>query len=210
MHDRRIDGEEFVFGNAGGLFNNAMTLFDHQTRSIWSQPWGRSILGVMRNTQLRLLPAQMVSWGVWKSQHPHSLVLVNDLQNVTREDVEYPPNLVIGIHLGHERSAYYIADIISAGVINAKMKDGQPVVLWAVAGDYRTYLRLVGDLTLTFQQENGAVTDVETGSKWDMQTGLAHAGPLLGQALQQLPSSTSYDWAWRDFYPESEIYSGDH
>ncbi len=48
--------------------------------------------------------------------------------------------------------------------------------------------------------------DVETESTWDVSLGLGITGPLEGRALQPIPSLTSFDWAWEDFYPESEIY----
>ena len=206
VHDRRIDGEEVVFGNAGGLFRSAMTMYDHKTRSIWSQPWGRGILGSMRNVELRLLPSWISSWAAWETEYPHSLVLVNDLENANREADAYAPNLVIGIQLAEARSAYYVSDIIQARVINTALA-GQPVVLWAEEIDYRVYLRRIDETTLTFRVDRDAVVDVETGSMWDMRRGLARSGPLAGQALLQIPSSTAYDWAWVEFYPDAEYHS---
>lgn len=31
-------------------------------------------------------------------------------------------------------------------------------------------------------------------------------GPFRGELLQEVPYSTAYDWAWVDFYPDTEIY----
>ena len=208
MHDRRIDGEAVVFGNAGGLFMSAMTWFDHSTRSIWSQPWGRAILGPLRNVELRLLPSQISSWAAWEAAYPNSLVMVNDLENANRGSEDFPANLIIGAELAGERSAFYIADVIAAGIVNITLSD-EPVLLWAVEGDYRTYLRRVADEILTFQMDGDEISDVETDSTWDLRRGLARSGPLAGEALQQIPSSTAYDWAWLDFYPDSDILSID-
>jgi hypothetical protein len=49
--------------------------------------------------------------------------------------------------------------------------------------------------------------DDQTGSRWDPGLGLATSGPLAGEAMRSIPSLTSYDWAWLDFYPESKIYA---
>jgi hypothetical protein len=81
-----------------------------------------------------------------------------------------------------------------------------PVLVWAANEDYRVYLRQVGAQTLTFSSQDGGVYDDQTHSRWDLTLGLALEGPLQGQALQQLPSLTSFDWAWLDFYPLSGIY----
>jgi len=158
--------------------------------------------------ELRLLPSQISSWAAWQNEHPRSLVLVNDIEIAARGAEAYPANLVVSIELDGERSAFYIGDVIEAGVTNTTVA-GRPVVLWAVEGDYRTYLRQVEDQSLTFELDGDTITDVETGSTWDLQRGLARSGPLAGQAMQQIPSFTAYDWAWQDFFPDSEIVSVD-
>jgi len=60
VHDRRVNGEAYVFGNQGGLFMNAMTWWDHTTGSVWSQVWGQSISGPLKGTTLELIPASIV------------------------------------------------------------------------------------------------------------------------------------------------------
>ena len=50
------------------------------------------------------------------------------------------------------------------------------------------------------------MSDEETGSKWDITRGLAIEGPLGGTALQAVPSLSSFDWAFVDFYPQGEFY----
>ena len=46
-------------------------------------------------------------------------------------------------------------------------------------------------------------------SVWDTTRGVAVDGPLKGTLLQQLPYVTSFDWAWLDFFPHTEVYGGD-
>ena len=75
VHDRRIDGEAHTFGNAGGLMMNAMTWWDHETESIWSQPWGRAIAGPLKGTELELIPSQLVPWKTWRETYPDTLAL---------------------------------------------------------------------------------------------------------------------------------------
>ena len=59
---------------------------------------------------------------------------------------------------------------------------------------------------LTFRAEGGTLVDEETGSTWDPARGLAQSGPLQSESLQPIPSLSSYDWAWANFYPDSEFY----
>lgn len=93
---------------------------------------------------------------------------------------------------------------VSAGAINADLA-GQSVVLWAFDNDFRVFLRRAEDYVLEFAIAGDAIIDVETGSTWDIQRGLAKSGPLAGQALQQVASSTAFDWAWVEFYPDAKI-----
>jgi hypothetical protein len=204
VHDRRIDGETHIFGNAGGLMMNAMTWWDHETGSIWSQPWGRSIDGELKGTELFLLPSQVTTWGAWKAEHPNSLAMINDVGGFGFRE-EFDPDFVIGLILDGRAGAYYYRDVEAAGIVNDALGD-IPIFVWAAGNNFHAYIRVAGDQVLTFRLENGELTDEETGSTWDISRGLATAGPLKGESLQQVPGSTSFDWAWLDFYPEAVFY----
>jgi hypothetical protein len=208
VHDRRIDGETVVFGNAGALVMNAMTWYDHKTRSIWSQPWGRAISGELKGIQLFLLSSQVTTWGSWKAEHPETLAMTNDVGGTTFSRLRQGFNNqhVIGLILAEESKAYYFGDVSRAGVINDRLGDF-PILVWAAGDRFHAYLRHIDGQVLTFGIEGEALIDNETGSKWDVGRGLAIDGPLKGQVLQPVPSSTAYDWAWRDFYPDSEFHT---
>lgn len=53
VHRRSINDQVIVFGNQGALWGNAMTMFDHETGSVWSQPLGEAILGPARGADTR-------------------------------------------------------------------------------------------------------------------------------------------------------------
>jgi hypothetical protein len=209
VHDRRIDGETFVFGNGGALFMNAMTWYDHKTESIWSQPWGRAIRGGFKGTQLFLLPSQLTTWGSWKAEHPETLAMTTGVGNNTflspaRQG--FNPLFVIGLVLADKSKAYYFNDVALVGVVNDWLGDF-PIAVWAKDDRFHAFIRQVDGRTLTFRAEGATLIDEETGSTWDVARGLAVDGPLRGSVLQGVPSSTAYDWAWRDFYPDSEFYA---
>ena len=195
-----------MFGNAGALFMTAMTWYDHSTGSIWSQPWGRAIQGELKGLELFLLPSQITTWSSWIAEHPGTLVMVNDehLLGVFRE--QFDPDFVIGLILGEDAKGYYFRDVRSEGIINDAVGE-HPVMLWADEENFHAYLRLVGEQELTFDQVSGEIRDRETGSRWDIVRGFALDGPLAGSALQPVPSTTAFDWAWVDFYPQSDFYT---
>ena len=105
--------------------------------------------------------------------------------------------------------AYPFTRASEEGVINDLIGPFPVVVL----ADKRTksvysYVRKGGDQVLEFILQDGILIDVQTGSSWDVARGIAIDGPLRGEVLQRVPYSSAYDWAWKDFYPHSDFYTG--
>ena len=183
---------------------NAMTWYDHESGSVWSQPWGRAIQGPLRGVELFLLPSQLTTWGSWVAEHPETAAMINDVgDGIFDRRQTINPNFVIGLILAEQPKAYYYQDVEAAGLINDSLGG---IFVWAADNNFHAYIRQVGDQLLTFQLQGDQLVDQESGSIWDISRGLAVEGPLKGEGLQPIPSSSSYDWAWLDFYPESPIY----
>jgi hypothetical protein len=220
VHDRRIDGQTHTFGNAGGLMMNAMTWWDHETNSIWSQPWGRSIEGPYKGAELFLLPSQITTWANWKAEHPETLAMTNNYYRVGFRQ-KFDPDFVIGLILAGHAKAYYYRDVEAAGLINDMLgtdipgndhpgnaePGAIPIFIWAAAQNFHAYIRQVEGQTLNFRLDGDLLIDQETNSTWDITRGLATAGPLKGQSLQPVPSTSAFDWAWEDFFPDTGFYA---
>jgi len=207
VHDRRIDGVPHTFGNYGALFMNAMTWFDHETGSVWSQPWGRAIGGEYQGVELFILPSQVTTWSNWKDDHPSTSAMINDVNRLSFGRRQgFNPDFVLGLLLTEQAKAFYYRDVAAEGLVNDEFA-GLPIVVWASDTGLNAYVRMVGDQVLTFEIRGDQILDQETGSRWNLGRGLALDGPLRGEALQGVPGTSSYDWAWRDFYPNSEFYS---
>ena len=186
---------------------NAMTWWDHETNSVWSQPWGRSIEGTYRGVELFLLPSEVTTWANWKAAHPDSQAMINDVDRLGFSRRQgFNPDFVLGLLLSGKSKAYYFGDVADQGVVNDEFA-GVPIVVWASDTGLSAYVRQAGDQQLTFELRDDQVFDVETGSRWDLSRGVAVEGELSGEGLQGVPGSSSYDWAWRDFYPDSEFYT---
>ena len=218
MHDRRVDGKTLKFGNQGALFMSAMTWWDHGTQSIWSQPWGSAIDGPLSGTALTLIPAAVVPWATWLKQHPKTTVVANGLDQGRGGITRVQDDFVIGVALKDLATAYDFSLAASEQVINDRI--GQyPVVVFvdAKARGIEVYLRrpvlpsqdIPGPSELVFKLDEGSrAVDVETRSVWDITRGVAVEGPLRGAILQQIPWVSSFDWAWRDFFPHTTFYEG--
>ena len=182
---------------------SAMTWWDHETKSVWSQPWGMAISGPLEGTRLSLIPAGIVPWAAWRAQHPETLVL-NPRDNTRKR---FSGDFVIGIALGEHAKAYPFQLTSEVGIVNDQIGDFPVVVI--VDADTRavhSFLRRADDLELEFMLKEGNLVDRQTESTWDVSRGIAVNGPLRGEVLPQVPYITSFDWAWKDFYPHSEFF----
>lgn len=182
-----------------------MTWWDHETRSVWSQPWGRAIEGNLKGVELFLLPSQVTTWESWRSQHPNTLVMTNDSALMPNFKVPFYSGFVIGVTLAGDAKAFRYDEVAQTKLVNDQLGN-VPILIWAADNSYHTYIRDIGTQTLTFVWENDQLVDVETGSTWNVVRGLAEDGPLRGQVLQALPSLTAYEDHWFDFYPESVVW----
>jgi hypothetical protein len=74
--------------------------------------------------------------------------------------------------------------------------------------------RTVDGAPLSFHVEgrvNGVQTvlvDDRTGSMWVAFTGKAVGGKMKGTTLKRVPSHLSFWFAWTDWNPETELYTG--
>lgn len=219
MHDRRIDAKTYTFGNEGALFKGAMTWFDWETSSIWSQPWGAAIAGELEGETLVLLPVEIVRFGAWKERHPDTLVLVDERSETFRFSPQPAADtFVLGVDIGGDTVGFYFGSVAKSGVVNYRVGE-RDVVVWAdwESREGHIYLRTAHDLrngareapsALTFSESETArrFRDDQTGSLWDVETGIAMSGPLAGNVLQRVPFVSAFDWAWEDFYPDTQFF----
>ena len=186
---------------------NAMTWFDHETNSIWSQPWGIAISGPLKGTRLDMLPYSLAPWASWRAEHPDTLALDTSAVRYGGDRERPRDGFVVGVELEGYAKAYPYEVAAEEQVINDSVGP-HPVVVYAdpESRNVHVYLRNTGEQVLTFALDDGLLVDEQTGTLWDPATGLAREGPLKGILLKQIPYTPDFDWAWLDFYPDSPIY----
>ncbi len=72
-------------------------------------------------------------------------------------------------------------------------------------GQTAVFRREADARTLTFEWREGAFTDRETGSRWNL-AGEAVAGPLEGTSLEAVPHGDHFWFAWVAFRPETRLW----
>ncbi len=75
MYGREIEGQVHTFGVSGKLIMNALVMYDHQTRTLWSQFLRKGVKGPLAGVELEFVPVTQTSWSLWRESHPDTLVL---------------------------------------------------------------------------------------------------------------------------------------
>ena len=197
MYSRIIDGSEYTFGVSGKLIMNVLVMYDHQTRTLWSQFLGRGVEGELTGVDLDVLPVTQTTWDAWKTLHPDTKVL--DKRGRYRTDS----------YLGYYGSG-------QTGVIGERHRDDRDALIYfdRPSGTALVYDRSVDGRTLTFRLDGDPLgiqtilVDDETGSRWLAFTGAAVDGPLIGRQLERVPSHLSFWFAWSDWNPDTKLFGG--
>ncbi len=204
VHRRSIDGEAVVFGNHGALWGNAMTWFDHETGTVWSQPLGEAIVGPLAGTTLDMLPSTLTEWGDWKRLHPDTKAL-NAPGEPTRVSIDQMSIVVV---LGTDSTAYPAVHLTE--VVNDTV-GGVPVAVVLdpnADGDWTVFSRTLDDgvvVDLAFT-DSGELLDTVSGSTFHVSRGTGIHGTMATQTLDQLPAFTSFTKDYATFYPEGRVW----
>jgi hypothetical protein len=72
---RQVKDQVFTFGTTGKLRFSDLVMYDRQTESWWQQVTGQAIVGSLTGAQLVALPAQTISWAMFRDAFPAGKVL---------------------------------------------------------------------------------------------------------------------------------------
>jgi hypothetical protein len=115
---------------------------------------------------------------------------------------------VLGIAIDGSHRVYPLG-VLGNAVVNDEIEGVAVVVLSRLDGPSgAAYSAVAGGRNLTFEQRNGEVFDLETGSRWTF-GGLADEGELAGATLTAIPNRTTFWFAYVGAFPEATIYSGE-
>lgn len=234
MYGRITNGEEHTFGVSGKLIMNALVMYDHQTRTLWSQFMREAVKGELVGTQLEVIPVTQTTWQAWKELHPDTLVLDKNgrygfdtyrgyyedsragvLGASEDDDRLNRKELALGVEIDGQSKAYSFAALESEVIVNDTIAGQDALVYFdASSGTALVFDRTVGDVSLTFSVEDGpggvltVFVDEETNTRWSAFTGVAIEGELKGERLKRAVSHLSFWFAWKDWNPDTELYQG--
>jgi hypothetical protein len=226
-----VDGRTLRF-HLTGINNQNFIMQDEETGSWWQQVSGAAIFGPLKGKRLEPVAWDEVSFGLWKMEHPHSLVLdaVEKYKSeyappdwdtkilkrptvtpVNPKDPLKPRDLVVGISLDGFKKAYPLEDLKTQNPVIDQL--GETALLLIVDSDgksvrcfNRTIENTILDLYLKPGSKPMVLVDVQSGSEWDF-SGRAFRGPMVGKVLERIQSLKDFWFDWKLYNPQTQIYS---
>ncbi len=210
---REIDGQPVAFGHQGAVWSDAMTLYDHLTGSVWSQPLSAPIMGSLQDLELELVPSTMTTWAAWRAQHPETLLYAGDDDGYSSfpTDADNLEESSILTDYFDDAVAFPMPDVRATGVANETV-GGLPI---AVVMDprfeyaWQVFSRELpgGEEIVLELDDDGMLVDPDTGNRWEPGYGRVADGTTDVEDLIILPGSTIFTEQFLDYYPDGRIWS---
>ncbi len=205
VHRRTSNDTDLVFGNQGALWGNAMTWWDTETGSVWSQPIGEAILGPKTGERLELLPSSLGTWADWKAVHPETLAL-DVPSGADGFDLE---EMAIVVEFGRSSLAVPVSMLRTEPVANVEV-DGVPVavVLQPDTDRWTVFSRRLDDEIIELALDGDALVEAGapsgSGRRFAVDSGLALDAD---ESLDQLPGFTSFPADYTTFFPDGAFWT---
>lgn len=205
------EGKPLTFAVSGMLWKSSLIMFDRETRSLWSHVTGKAVAGPLEGMQLTMLPAMHTTWGLWRANHPDTVVL--DKRGSWRRTWSlWGSGYALGLAVKEEAVGFPFSDLKREPLAHFTLA-GRPVLVVYIepAATAVAFWRETQGRALTFHRlardrAGWRMDDRETGSRWNAVTGEALSGPLAGSTLRPVPATQAYLSAWRDLYPKGTIW----
>lgn len=214
-----------------GINNQNFLMRDEQTGTYWQQITGLAVAGPLAGRRLILVPADELTFALWKKEQPQGTVL----KDAARFASEYAPknwdvrmakaptvlsyaqaglkprDLMLGIRAFGASRAFPYPAILKAQLIEDHV-GSQPIML-VVGPDNRSvrvFERHIPGVSAMPQfyrltRSDALLMDAETGSAWNFQ-GCAVAGKLKGVCLAHVEAMKDYWFDWRQYNVGTTVY----
>lgn len=191
--DALVKGVPLAFGVSGLLYNSDVLLYDRQSESLWSQLMMQAVSGPSAGTALEMLPTQNTSWGMWKKEHPATLLLTENT----------------GFHRDYSRNPYPDYAVSPEVYFPLSNRDNsfhpkEMVIGIEVKGQFKAYA--FSELEkLKGNDLKDTLAGKELLIRYDSKSKSAR---IFSKAGEELPAVTTFWFAWYAFHPETAVYKG--
>jgi Protein of unknown function (DUF3179) len=226
--NRTVKGRALNFYLAG-INNQNFLMRDRETGSWWQQVTGQAISGPLKGAVLEPAASDELTFGLWKSESPHGVVLAPVARDEKNYDsdwekevaglpvpISFPGHgladrdIILGVQMGGESRAFPLERVRRQSPVQDKIA-GVPVVV--VAGPDGASVRVFRsqwngfDIELYLDSQTPGWQMIDSlGNAWDFQ-GCALRGPAAGQCLGKIDFVKDYWFDWKNYHPQTTVYS---
>jgi hypothetical protein len=208
VYTRKVGDRTINLAVSGMLWNRSLIMIDEETKSLWSHLLGEALKGPLKGSELEALPAEMVTWEAWKREHPQTTVLniSRTSRNYVKDFYRNPSRFVFAWVKDAQPYAAGFDMLLKNPVLNLKLEKSPVVVTFDKESTAaHLFSSEVDDRSLMFvADKQGRMHDMQTGTTWNSNTGVAVEGKLKGKTLKQLVGIVSYANTWKKFHPNSK------
>jgi hypothetical protein len=227
---RSVDGVALRF-HLAGINNQNFLMRDEQTGTYWQQITGLGVAGPLAGRRLELVPADELTFALWKKEQPQGSVLADMVRfasHYAKPDWDtrmakqptvlnysqaglHPRDLMIGVKAFGASRAFPYSAVLRERLILDRVGTGSiMLVLGPDNRSVRVFDRHLPGVTKEAQfyrlgGDNGFLIDAETGSGWDFE-GCAGSGKMKGKCLTQIDALKDYWFDWRHYNAGTTVY----
>ena len=188
--DATVDRVRLEFGVSGLLYNSDVLLYDRQTGSLWSQIEKMAISGDMKGTALTAFPLRHTTWRDWVARYPDTAVL--------SDETGFRRNYKVNPYPNYDRDSRLYFPVAEE---NSKYRRKSLVLGLEIDGHFKAYpfselRKSPREFVDEFQGHSFAVRYDEKN-----QTAM-----IVGENGDEIPTLTSFWFAWYAFHPDTEIF----
>ena len=189
-YSAEFNGKSTTFGVSGLLYNSDVLLYDRETESLWSQLLSKAISGQQKGTELEMLALNHTSWRAWKKEYPHTLVL-SDKTGFKRNYAKTPYG-----NYDKNKSLYF-----PVNQLNREYHPKEYVIGLKIAGKTKVYP------FAELSKIKSPFLDTFSGKKLTIIFDAKNrTGKILDEDQVEIPTITSFWFAWMAFYPQSIVF----
>lgn len=209
MYASEVDGKKLTFFVSGKLWGRSLVMGDQETGSEWSHILGRAQAGPLTGKELTIIPSSMTNWESWRAANPQTTVTMMGRSAHSFQTEMLQRAQAFGVGLAHQGQArIWRFDLLKEQpLVNDQLEDLSLLVHFDTSSSSPlVWDRQFRDQTLKFEINGGNVQDIQSGSTWNMQTGIATTGKMKGSQLTPVPAIVTFCSAWKRFHPNSSVW----
>lgn len=189
--DATVNNRPLNFGVSGLLYNSDVLLYDRQSDSLWSQIMGKAVSGSAKGQKLTRLQLDHTTWADWRTRHPETRVLSTD--------TGFSRNYSTSPYQGYEKSARLYFPVANS---STRYHPKEVVIGLEYKGRFKAY-----PFVELAKNDKASITDDINGEQVTVRFDIEHrSGNIVDSQGREIPTFTSFWFAWAAFHPETAVY----